>query len=40
MIKKMITVTGEQEEWIEENDLKLSQFVRKRLDEKMKMNKT
>lgn len=34
MKTKTITITDEQEEWIKDNDINLSRFVQKRIDEK------
>jgi hypothetical protein len=34
MIRKHITITGEQAEWIDENHINLSSLVRERIDTK------
>jgi len=36
MVKKSITITEEQDRWLEENSINLSKFVRKCIEEKMK----
>ena len=35
MVKKSITITEEQDRWLEENSINLSKFVRKCIEEKM-----